>query len=128
MSNRLCRSRRILAVQSKLDRLAEWRLIDLQFQSVALADRQHDLIRFLSGESEVAGIFPSAVMHRLQTLGRLIATTENEQIAQKNRRLDERVRLRCAERFVSKLEIEARRENTAQQLVDLIAAVFQRET
>jgi len=71
MSERLRRSRRVLAVQSQLDRLAQWNLIDLQSRAVVLGDQQCGLVRFMSEESVVAGIFSSTMMRRLQTLAPL---------------------------------------------------------
>lgn len=50
MSKRLRRSRRVLAVQSQLDRLAEWCLIDLQSQAAVLGGQQRGLVRFMAEE------------------------------------------------------------------------------
>ncbi len=83
MSERLRRSRRVLAVQSQLDRLAQWSLIDLQSQAVVLGDQQRGLVRFMSEESLVAGIFSSTMMRRLQTLAEMLATIASEQDVQR---------------------------------------------
>ncbi len=51
MSERLRRSRRVFAVQSQLDRLVQWSLIDLQSRAVVLGDQQRGLVRFMSEDS-----------------------------------------------------------------------------
>lgn len=56
MSERLRRARNVLAVQAQLDRLAEWRLINLQSQAAVLEDRQRGLIRFVYGEPAITGM------------------------------------------------------------------------
>lgn len=125
MSERLCRSRRVLAVQLQLDRLAEWGQIDLQFQAAFFADQQCGLIRFMSGESNVTRMFSSTMMCRLQTITDNLATIANEQESQRSRHLDERGKLRRAEMIVRRLEYEVRCKNSLQQLSEAIEAVFQ---
>jgi hypothetical protein len=44
-------------VQSQLDRLAEWCLIDLQSQAAVLGGQQRGLVRFMAEEPAVTGIF-----------------------------------------------------------------------
>lgn len=126
MSERLRRSRRILAVQTQLDKLAEWGLIDLETQAAILKDQQCALINFLSGESEVAGIFSTTMMRRLQSIAERLATIAIEREAQKDCHRDERRRLRCAERTVAILESEERREEAQCQLAEVIEAALQR--
>jgi hypothetical protein len=55
-------------VQLNLDRLAEWRLSDLQIQAAPLVDQQRGLHRFMSDGSEVAGIFSATIMRKLQAI------------------------------------------------------------
>ena len=125
MSERLRRSRRVLAVQSQLDRLTEWCLIDLQSQAAVLGDQQRGLVRFMSEESAVAGIFSLTMMRRLQTIAKMLATIANEQEVQRGRHLDERIRLRRAERIVGTLESEVRRKDALRQLAESIEAALQ---
>jgi hypothetical protein len=126
MSERLRRSRRVLAVQSKLDRITEWSLIDLQSQATVLENQQHGLVRFMSRETAVAGIFSSTIMRRLQAIAEILATIANEQEVQKGRHLDERRRLRRAGRIVAVLESEVRHKDTLRQLAEAIEAALHR--
>jgi hypothetical protein len=125
MRELLRRSQRILAVQSQLDKLAEWGLIDLQSQEATLWDRHRSLVRFMSEESSVAGIFSSTMMHRLQTIAEKLAAIAKEQDAQRDRHLNERRRLRRAVRIFTALEIEARRKDAMHQLAESIEAALQ---
>ncbi|MGA9486257.1 MAG: hypothetical protein WBV25_04165 [Methylocella sp.] len=126
MNERLRRSRRVLAVQSQLDRLAQWSLIDLQSRAVVLGDQQRGLVRFMSEESLVAGIFSSTMMRRLQTLAEMLATIASEQDLQRGRHLEERRRLHCAEWIVTILESEVRRKEALRQLAEIIETALQR--
>src|ERR1019366_5099333 len=125
MSERLRRSRRVLAVQSQLDKLAEWCLIDLQSQAVVLGDQQRGLVRFMSEESALAGIFSLTMMRRLQIIAERLAAIAAEQEVQRGRHLDERSRLRRAERIVGTLESEARRKVALLRLAESIEAALQ---
>ena len=126
MNERLRRSRRVLAVQSQLDRLAQWSLIDLQSRAVVLGDQQCGLVRFMSEESAITGIFSSTMMRRLQTLAEMLATIVNEQEVQRGRHLEECRRLRRAECIVTNLESEVRRKEALRQLAEIIETALQR--
>lgn len=128
MSERLRRSRRVLAVQSQLDRLAEWRLIELQSLASALGDKQRDLIGLLSGESGISGIFSGMILRRLQTVEEMLVTVANAQQTQSGCHQNERRRLRCAERIVANLESEERRTDALCQLAEVIEAALQRRS
>jgi hypothetical protein len=126
MNERLRRSHRILAVQSQLDKLAEWSLIDLRSLASALGYQQRGLVRFMSEEVAVAGIFSSAMMRRLETLAEMLATTATEQEVQRNRHLEARRRLRRAEWIVTNLESEVRHKEALRQLAEIIETALHR--
>lgn len=126
MTERLRRSRRVLAVQSQLDRLAEWSLMDVQTQAAVLVDQRHGLHRFMSEGSEVSGMFSSTMMHRLQTIAEKLAALAIEQESRRGCHLDERRRLRRAEIMVGHLENEVRCKDTLRQLTELVEAALQR--
>jgi hypothetical protein len=128
MTEQLRRSRRVLAVQLQLDRLAEWSLIDLQSQAAGLADQQRGLIRFMSEDLAVGGLFSSTMMRRLQTLAEMLATIVNEQDTQRGRHLEERSRLRGAEAIVTNLRSDVRHKDELRQLSEAIEAALQHES
>lgn len=128
MSERLRRARRVLAVQAQLDRLAEWSLFDIQAQAAMLENTQRRLVCFMSKESAVAGLFSTLMMRKLEAAAEKLATIAKEQEVQKARQLDERRRLRHAERIVTKLESEERCKAAACQLAEAVEAVLQRRS
>lgn len=122
MKDRLAKARRLLAVQTDLDRLAAWRLIDLDRRSAALDDRRQALINFLDRSSAFSPFFAGAAMRGLETLQRAAAELSCEQAAQADRRRGERVRLRQAGVIVEKLETEEERRLERLRLADTIEA------
>ncbi len=112
-------------MQLNLDRLAEWRLSDLQIQAAALVDQQRGLHRFMSDGSEVAGIFSATIMRKLQAIAEKLATLASEQELQRGCHLDERRRLRRAEIICGNLEYEARCKDTLRQLSEAIETALQ---
>jgi hypothetical protein len=125
MDERLRRSRRILALQSQLANLAEWKLVDLQSQTRDLEDKQRNLIRFISEEPEVAALFSFTVMRRLKMIAENLAIITGEQKEQKGRKFDEQRRLRCIEQIVAVLDKEMRRKDTLGQIAETIEAAIQ---
>ncbi|WOJ88663.1 hypothetical protein RZS28_12660 [Methylocapsa polymorpha] len=120
MNERLLKARRVLAVQILFDRLADWRLRDLERQELALQESRRDLVRFLDGESAFTGIFAATVMRRMQSLEDLRVALIAEKEAQASLRLDERSRLRRAERIVDALDDHARRAEEARRLAEAV--------
>ena len=128
MGEQLRRSRRILDVQSQLDKLADWKLIDLQTQATILKNQQRDLIHFLSEESEVSGFFSSTMIRRLQTIADKLTTLGIELESQRSRHLAERKRLRCAERTFAIYERDEWHKKILCQLVEAIETAQQRRS
>jgi hypothetical protein len=126
MSNRLRRAYRVLAVQSQLERLALWQLIDLERRAASLEERQRDLINFMQQESAFTGLFSSAMMGRLQALAELHVEAKAENETQRTRHLEERGRLRRVERIVTALEIDTRRQKALRELIEAIETAEQR--
>lgn len=116
MNKRLRKARRVLAVQTVLDRLADWRLRDLETRERILADRWAELVAFLDQELALSGVFASTAMRRMQGLENLRMALIAEKDALARRRLEERRRKRAAGQIVDAVEAEARRMEEARQL------------
>lgn len=128
MNECLRRSRRILALQLKLDRLAEWRLIDLQSQTAASTNRQYALHRMMYESSDVAGTFSLVIMRKLQVIAENLVVLANEEELQRGRHLDERRRLRRAEKICADIEYEVGCKALVRQLCETIEAIQPRRT
>jgi hypothetical protein len=123
---RLRKARRVLAVQTGLERLAAWRVSDLEHRHSLLQDQQANLVRFLDGETALGDAFSAAILRRLQCLAENQAALEAEKEGCDARRREERLRLRCAELIVDDLGREARRIDALRELQSVIEASQQR--
>jgi hypothetical protein len=128
VKKRLGKARRILAAQMELDRLAAWRLVDLESQEAGVDERRNALICFLDSEPSFGGPFAGTMMRRLETLEAARATLRLERAAQAERRLAERARMRCAAGIVKTLEQDERRREERLQLGESIEASLDRPT
>lgn len=127
MNRRLARARRVLAAQTELDRLAAWRLVDLERQGAAMDERRAALLRFLDAESSFSGPFAGAMMRRLEAVEAARAAVRLERAAQTERRLAESARTRCAASVVTALETAARRSGERSELAEAIDAALGRQ-
>jgi hypothetical protein len=116
MSGKLQRARRQLLVQKQLDRISEWRLLELLSQSAALEGQRRSLLQCLQQESAFTGMFSISVMRRLQTLAQLQATAAFEEDALRELHLRQRRCRRRAEYIVRALEADEIRKDTARAL------------
>jgi hypothetical protein len=126
MKSRLRSLERILDVQKKLHRLAEWKLADLQNQEAALRRRQQDLVRFLDGDGALPGAFATIVLRHLRTLAESNERVASEKNAQIARVLVELQRVGSAERAVDHLEKDLRRAEDKRELAEMIEAMIHR--
>ncbi|MGO9673884.1 MAG: hypothetical protein ACLPSF_06895 [Methylocella sp.] len=126
MKKRLGKARRILAAQAELDRLAAWRLIDLERQAAGVDERRIALVGFLDAEPSFGGPFAGAMMRRLEALEASRAALRVEQAAQAEKRLAERARMRCAAGIVKTLEQDEGRREERLQLGEAIEASLAR--
>lgn len=122
MNERLRKAKRMLAVQSDIDRLADWRLVDIARNDAVLSDQRRVLIGFLDAESAFTAPFAAAMMRRLQRLEESRAKLNDEMQAQSRLRLEERRRLRRAQQIVGAVADEARRLEDRRNLFDAIEA------
>lgn len=122
MNKRLAKARRILEAQREIDRHADWMLIDLERQQLAIDDRRHRLIGFIETESAFHGFFAGAMMRRLEALENSSAALRDEVRAHKENRLAERARMRGAQAIVEALEADQRRREEHLQLMEAIEA------
>jgi hypothetical protein len=120
MNGRLHRARRVLAVQAQLDKLALWKLAEIDLQASALEERRLTLVSFMEREPAFAGVFASTMMRHLASLGEQLAIAKTARDAQRRSQLAERRRLRRAQRIVQVLEDAFERQNAARELAEAI--------
>jgi len=128
MSERLRRSQRLLAVQTKLNRLAEWSLIELQSKIAVDENQQRSLLSFISEQSTVNTIFYSMAIRKLQFTTETLAITAKQLTAQKEYCLDARRCLRSASRLAADLEAKERQKDGLRELAELIEGALRRSS
>jgi hypothetical protein len=67
---RLKKIERILAIQQKMHRLAEWQLAALDRERQAVAENQERLVGALNADGPLHGVFVEAMARRLAALAR----------------------------------------------------------
>ncbi len=120
MANRLRAVQRILAVQTKLHRLAEWKLAELGSKQDALQQRQQDLLRFLDEEGSYTALFGVSLMRRLKNVGEEKVRVAAEKQEQADRTLDESRRAGRVKRMAGDLEDAARQQEERDALRDIL--------
>lgn len=128
MIGRLDRARRILSVQSALDRLAALKMQELERQAAALSERRRALARFLDVESDLAGRFIMTATRRIEQIDKQQADLSVERDKQAASRFEERRRCRSAQRVVEGLERDTRRAEEAALLSEAVEGAIQRRS
>jgi hypothetical protein len=123
--DRLRKARRVLAVQTSLERLAAWRVGALEYRLSIMRDQQSDLVRFLEGEV-LGDVFAAAMLRRLGRLAESQAVLKEEKVSCEAARWEERLRLRCAELAVDDLGKAVRRSDEMAELESVIDLAQQR--
>jgi hypothetical protein len=123
---RLRKACRVLAVQTGLERLAAWRVSDLEHRHASLRNQQASLVRFLDGETALGDVLSATILRRLQCLAENQAALIAEREVCDARRREERLRLRCAELIVDDLARETRRMDVLRELESVIETSQQR--
>lgn len=111
---------RILKVQRQLHRAEEWRLAEIEQQIVSLETEQRDLVDALNAESGLEGLFLDATARRIRSLADAARLAEVDRAAQAVRVLETGARLKAAERLMQRAEANARREEEAKDLREIM--------
>lgn len=95
----------MLDVQLQVKKLAEWRLIMLQRQTIDLEDERQRLADFVEREAPLPAPCSIYVIKRLAVIVQSLAMLKSEQESQRSVLLEELQRLRGAEKIVEKTAI-----------------------
>ena len=106
LSRRLDKMERILAVQEKLHRYAEWKLARIAEAQAGLKSDERSLVEALNGNDPLQGLFVEAMAKRLAALAREAERVGLEHAAQTERLFAEALRLGRAERMAGRLRRE----------------------
>lgn len=117
---RLKKIDRIVQVQEKLHRAAEWKLAGLVREQSELSEAQKQLIEALNDDGAFHGLFVDSMARRLHMLGGQadrVRQAETEQTAVVRK---EALRLKTTERLSEKLSREQRRAVEKRTFQDLL--------
>jgi hypothetical protein len=120
MSTREQRTRRVLALQEQLHRVAHWKLLDLQRRAAELASQRRELIAALNDSDALQGLFLDATARRLMSIAREADEVGREERLQIARVREHAVRVACAERLSEAVAGQAARADEKRALREVI--------
>ncbi len=103
MNRRLKKTERILEVQEKLHRLAEWKLARIEEEQAELKSDQRSLVEALNENEALHGLFIEAMAKRLAALARETDRVNRTHDEQTKRLFAEALRLGRTERMTERL-------------------------
>ncbi|MBO0734195.1 MAG: hypothetical protein J2P49_07760 [Methylocapsa sp.] len=109
----------MLKIQTQLERMSEWKLLLHVSQSAALEGRHRAVLQFLQDEPALSGIFPAAVMRRLQALSAKRAAAAIEEEILKAAHFSDRRCRRRSENVVRTIAAEEYRSDAADALAEI---------
>jgi hypothetical protein len=126
MTDRFRAVKRVLAVQTQMHRLAQWKLAELERLEDTLRDNQERLLRFLDEEQSYTALFGDTVMRRLRNIGEQKAQVTVAKTEQADRTLEESKRTGRMQRMADDLSEEARRELDRLELREILERINHR--
>ena len=125
-ADRLGKIERLLAIQGKIHRLAEWRLAALDRKQAELIADKTALVASLNEAEPLHGLFVEAMARRLTLLAREGNRLARAREAQQRRLLEEGLRLKRFERATGRAQAIGRefaRRKGFQAMLDALASV-----
>lgn len=120
MDKRLKKIERMLAIQQKMHRLAEWKLADLDRQKADLAESEARLFGALNDDEHLQGIFVEAMARRLAALARDADRLKREREAQNQRLTEAGLKMKRTERMGRRLRRDSRKEAEKRGFAELL--------
>jgi len=126
MVDRLKSIKRILAVQTQLHRLSQWKLGELANREESLKQRHEELVLFTDEDGSYSAVFSNALMRRLQALGEERTRVGSMKDRQSTKTANERQKLGRAQNLHDKLKDEKRAEDDRKDLRDNLERIMSR--
>ena len=120
MSTRAQRTRRVLALQEQLHRVAHWKLLDLRRRAAELDAQRRELIAALNDCDALQGLFLDATARRLMSIAQEADKVEREELLQTTRVGEQARRVACAQRLSETVDRQAEREDEKRALLEVI--------
>lgn len=123
MKQRIRKIDRILKVQEHLKREAELRLSLLEREAADLKTAQEMIIQSMNDHETLHGLFVDVAAKRLQALSTQASHVEKATVKQKSVTLDKAMQAKRAEKMLSSLKSQDRREVEKKDLASIIEAL-----
>jgi hypothetical protein len=127
VTKRIDKAKRIVAVQKQLQRIEDWKMVELQRRLTELEASQEATIRAMSEEDIIQGELVELAVRRLRSLVRETGEVTVEKEAQATRVLDQTSKLKLAERLQGAAAREDARVTGQKQLADIIEGFLSRK-
>jgi hypothetical protein len=117
---------RLLALQTRIHRLAEWRLVEIDRKQASVAESRERLFDTLNGDQPLHGLFADAMARRIAALARESDRLQRAREAQERRLREEGLKLKRFERAGEKINRKSRDEAAKKSfaaLLDVLANV-----
>lgn len=116
---------RMLAIQSRIRGLAEWRQKAIEQKAVAAKDESRALVASLNGDGPMEGLFADMTAKRLHRVTRSISELETAAAEQARRVMAETGREKRTERLVDRLrkvKLRADQDGALSEIMDSVEA------
>lgn len=123
LNRRLNKIERILAVQEKLHRLAEWKLAKIEEKQAGLISERKSLVDALNGNDLLQSLFVEAMAKRLAVLARETDRVSREREEQVRQLFAEALRLGRTERVTEKLRRQHAEDLWKRSFRDILESV-----
>jgi len=123
LNRRFNKIERILAVQEKLHRLAEWKLAKIEEKQAGLISERKSLVDALNGNDLLQSLFVEAMAKRLAVLARETDRVSREREEQVRQLFAEALRLGRTERVTEKLRRQHAEDLWKRSFRDILESV-----
>ncbi|WP_114943994.1 hypothetical protein [Microvirga calopogonii] len=120
MKQRIRKIDRILKVQQHLQKEAELKLVTLERKASELKLAQETLIHTMNDHETLHGLFVDVAAKRLQALASQASVVEKAKVAQKAVAIDKAMQAKRAEKMLSGLKEQERRDSEKKDLASII--------
>lgn len=123
MEDRVRRMKRIQTVQSQMHRLAEQRLNGLMSAEQELRRHEEELVTALDEATLLHGLFVDQMARRVRTVAAEAAATAAQAVVQREKLLEERLKLKRVEDAAARIEREYQRLVERRRLEDVVRPI-----
>jgi uncharacterized coiled-coil protein SlyX len=120
MQKQVEKVRRILAAESQLYRIEQWKMAELERRLAELEALQVELIGALNDTNALHGLFIDTTARRLGSVGEEAERVRRERAAQSLVLKEHATRVKGCERLLRESELSFEREKESKELLDVV--------